>query len=690
MPAYDEGGLLKGVRAKLRGSAEETDFVAGISYNPKGQRKRIKYGNGATTKYEYDENTFRLTKLLTTRNNGTEKLQDLNYKYDPMGNITQIIDDAQQTVYFSGTAVSPSQAFEYDALYRLVKATGREHADSDASTGIEADGYPQSPLPNDAAALRRYTREWEYDEVGNILNLIHKANSSVVWNRAYSYEPNNNQLMTTKIGNDPAVSYAYNEHGSMTKMPHLQNMEWDFAERLRHITRGSTEAYYNYDGGGERVRKVVEKGNIVETRLYLGGFEIFRKKDFVGSLVLERETLHIMDDKKRIALVETLTVGSGPTVPVQRYQLSNNIESATLELDGNAAIISYEEYYPYGDTSYQAGSSGTEVSQKRYRYTGKEKDEESGLYYMLARYYSGWLSRWTAVDPAGLVDGVNLYMYCRGNPVKANDPNGTTTDDVTWDVPIDVQTVDGFRQWVFDNTGAYIDGEVTMERTEGGNPIFNYNDADLTIDEEARVEILEARGSTEESAKTVGQPSFAESFIPIWGSGRDAIHNFQEGNYGWGTFHAVMTATDVFLAGALVKIGTKAIMKGGAKVLAKEAAEPVVKTISKAEINPKEGFKTFTELKKHLGPIGENMQWHHIVEQSQIKAMRSGFAPELIHNPANIIAINKETHILISNFYSSKPYFTNGQTVRNWLSGKSLQEQYDFGLKILKQFGVGL
>ncbi|MDR2970434.1 MAG: RHS repeat-associated core domain-containing protein [Bacteroidales bacterium] len=218
-----------------------------------------------------------------------------------------------------------------------------------------------------------------------------------------------------------------NEHGSMASMPHLQEMEWDFAERLSHITKGTTEAYYNYDGGGERVRKVVEKGGVVETRLYLGGFEIFRKK--VGdSLELERETLHIMDDTRRIALVETLIVNNGMPinnpVSVQRYQLSNNIESATLELDENANIISYEEYYSYGDTSYQAGRSASEVSQKRYRYTGKEKDEESELYYHGARYYACWLGRWTAVDPAGLVDGVNLYMYCRGDPIIFNDPSG--------------------------------------------------------------------------------------------------------------------------------------------------------------------------------------------------------------------------------------------------------------------------
>jgi YD repeat-containing protein len=78
-------------------------------------------------------------------------------------------------------------------------------------------------------------------------------------------------------------------------------MEWDFAERLSHVKEGSTNAHYNYDGSGERVRKVVKKGGIVETRLYLGGFEIFRKKSG-NTLVLERETLHVMDDVKRIVI----------------------------------------------------------------------------------------------------------------------------------------------------------------------------------------------------------------------------------------------------------------------------------------------------------------------------------------------------------------------------------------------------
>ena len=61
------------------------------------------------------------------------------------------------------------------------------------------------------------------------------------------------------------------------------------------------------------------------------------------------------------------------------------------------------------------------------RNTGKEKDEESGLYYHGARYYACWLGRWTAVDPIGIGDGLNVYMYVHGNPVKLQDPSGMGT-----------------------------------------------------------------------------------------------------------------------------------------------------------------------------------------------------------------------------------------------------------------------
>jgi RHS repeat-associated protein len=93
-------------------------------------------------------------------------------------------------------------------------------------------------------------------------------------------------------------------------------------------------------------------------------------------------------------------------------------------LDQNGGLISYEEYHPYGSTAYQAMSSAAEVSLKRYRYTGHERDEETGLSYHRARYYAPWLARWISADPAGVIDGPNLYRYVRNNPLALVDHNG--------------------------------------------------------------------------------------------------------------------------------------------------------------------------------------------------------------------------------------------------------------------------
>jgi RHS repeat-associated protein len=175
----------------------------------------------------------------------------------------------------------------------------------------------------------------------------------------------------------------------------------------------------------------VEKGpGLVEERIYLGGVEIFRRHGgAIGgdSATLERETLHVMDDRRRIALVETRTrdTAGNDRAPRRaiRYQVDNHLGSGCLELDQDAQIISYEEYAPYGSTTYQAVRSQTETA-RRYRFTGKERDEESGLYYHGARYYAPWLGRWTACDPAGMEESPNLYQYCFSNPTGFVDPDG--------------------------------------------------------------------------------------------------------------------------------------------------------------------------------------------------------------------------------------------------------------------------
>jgi RHS repeat-associated protein len=142
-----------------------------------------------------------------------------------------------------------------------------------------------------------------------------------------------------------------------------------------------------------------------------------------------------MDDQRRIVMIETKLVDTASTDPAPintprwRYQLTNHLDSVAIELDENSGVLSYEEYHPYGSTAFHTARGGAEVSAKRYRYTGKERDDETGLYYHGARYYAAWLGRWTAADPLGLVDGLNLYRYSRDNPINFSDPGGTQTKD---------------------------------------------------------------------------------------------------------------------------------------------------------------------------------------------------------------------------------------------------------------------
>jgi len=162
--------------------------------------------------------------------------------------------------------------------------------------------------------------------------------------------------------------------------------------------------------------------------LVIGNYEIYHK--FVNDvLVTERTTVNISDDNKKIATAETLTVHqrslkSNP-VAVIRYQYDNHLGSAALELDENANIISYEEYHAFGTTSYRSGRTETETSQKRYKYVGKERDEETGLYYYGFRYYAAWLCRFVSVDPLQFeYPHYTPFQYAGNKPISYIDLDG--------------------------------------------------------------------------------------------------------------------------------------------------------------------------------------------------------------------------------------------------------------------------
>lgn len=434
----------------------QSPAISKITYNPRGQRDSIRYGNSAITKHLYDPKSFRLSNLTTK--SGQTTIQDLTYTYDAIGNATSIVDAAQQSIFFNNRLVNASNNYEYDASYRLTFSSGREHLGltnnvlNPAAAPKPFDGLRTNlPLPAEGNALGRYYERYTYDDSGNITLLEHFPENQIasVWNREYHYQDQSpinqahfsNRLTYTKVGNQ-RDNYNHDANGNMSAMQHLQVVSWNLADQLQATARQSVNAgvpqttYYQYDGSGQRTRKITfSQGTTaaqivpIDETIYAGPFEIFRRFDNANQLC--RLTCHVMDDKTRVALIETKTLGSnnndGPlNQPMIRYQLGNHLGSVSIELDDQSKVISYEEYFSWGEVSFQSVDQGVKRAAKRFKYVAKELDNENALYYYGARYYLS-IGRWISCDPS-LSDGFNLYEFVRNNPVKLVDPNGNEAE----------------------------------------------------------------------------------------------------------------------------------------------------------------------------------------------------------------------------------------------------------------------
>jgi len=435
IPTYNTAGALEKVDLYSPAGPSTTNYVENIAYNAKGQRLLIAFGNGVMTRYTYDTATFRLLRQRSEKYtkstvgstityayaSGTR--QDDAFNYDLVGNIVKLFDRLPDCG-IGGTPDELDREFEYDSIYRLTYADGRE---SDTQSGAGSYIYTDAPNPGTpyAGNVRFYSRTYSYDKLGNVQSVIQGGTNG--FTRSFTYNTGQNTLQKVEDATPTLIEdYTYDACGNQLSSSLNRHYIWNHADQLicykNQVGMAAPTVFTQYDyAGQDRVSKYVRTGNDYERTIYIDGiFEYIKLEDTSGTY--EKNYIHIMDDKSRIAEVRV-----GDLFPVDIannavYMIEDQIGSSVMRLDIHGTEIDREEYYPFGDSSLRT------FIYKRYRYVGKERDQESGLYYYGARYYAAWTCRFISVDPlAGKYAQLTPYNYASNDPINNFDIDGMQT-----------------------------------------------------------------------------------------------------------------------------------------------------------------------------------------------------------------------------------------------------------------------
>jgi len=395
---------------------DEFPLVSEIRYSAAGLVEEERAGNGVVTRAEFFPEDMRLQRLSAGRP-GQPLRQDLHYAYDPVGNLLQVDDRAKAVTYFKNQRIDPVSTYTYDTRYRLITATGRE----------------VYRAANDPNVLVNYREEYEYDAGDNVLLLRHLGEQP--FTRRWAVASESNRSLIQHDG-DPPPDFAteFDGNGNQTQLLRGQFMHWDARNQLNQVAPVLREdgpddlELYRYGGGGKRLRKVrcalaSGRSMLSEVR-YLPGLEIHRAANGEERHVLEAEA-----GRNAVRLLHW--VGPPPNGVDNdhlSYSLTDHLGSSLLELDEQGEVLSEEGYLPFGGRAWWIEHHGAKATYKTRGYSGKERDA-TGLYYYGYRYYAPWQQRWINPDPAGEVDGLNLYCFVSNSPVRYIDRDGRVREE---------------------------------------------------------------------------------------------------------------------------------------------------------------------------------------------------------------------------------------------------------------------
>ena len=351
--------------------------LAAYEYYADGNIKSLRVGTDLITDYAYDLNK-NLTTIRTTLGGGSI-VCDNRYTYDGNGNRTQKQTQDGLTRY------------AYDANNRLVEVA---YPGMNGVTDTEYLHYDHAG--NRTERIRGNVHEYYHYDACNRLTEITDGIRQV---KHYTYDNSGNML------SDGEMSYLYDGFG-----------------RLEQVTKADGSFQKNhYDAEGLRA-EMEENGQLVKF-LYNENREAAAEEESDGNVIRYIRGLGLIssDSEKAKTYYHYVSDEQGSITHVINGE---DKESGELPQENvQPQVLNHYEYDAFGNTI-----RCEEQVHNRFRYTGEQYDPLTGQYYLRARYYNPVIARFTQEDTY-YGDGLNLYTYCRNNPILNHDPTGHGTKE---------------------------------------------------------------------------------------------------------------------------------------------------------------------------------------------------------------------------------------------------------------------
>ncbi|HHL45989.1 MAG TPA: RHS repeat protein [Gammaproteobacteria bacterium] len=452
----DRGGIVHAHtydRAKRRTGTSNPDLGITYAHDKAGRLTRVQDNLGTVVSYRYDaagrfireQNGITSISLSYNQDNELTAWRNIQLERDARGLLQKLTtaDGAQYTYQYDPRGLlqqiqTPAGAWQYthDAAGQI---TGQDYS----QTGGSAYSYTYDPAGRLVQASGEQLRTYGYDAASQLTSASHGASGYI-----YQYDPVGNRLeqqqrydANNRLLEDPRHTYEYDTTGRLTRKTDKTtgahtDYTWDSLDRLTvlkhypdaNTATATTEASYQYDALGRRIRKTVN-GQV--TSYQWAGTRLVSE----SSNNQAREYLYDGTGYTPIAIVE-----GGNTWYIHRDHLGTPRSVS----DSSGRIVWQNLPSPYGISQVDEDPDGDGVAfTLNIRFPGQYYDSESGLHYNYFRYYDPSTGRYITSDPIGLQGGLNTYAYAENNPVVFSDPFGLKTLMCT--KPLDAMGGDGTR-----------------------------------------------------------------------------------------------------------------------------------------------------------------------------------------------------------------------------------------------------